>query len=72
MSKAEILAELPRLTPDERDEIQAKLDELAGERWRDDADLTPQDKSILDQSLAGYAKNPNAGSAWDEVRAGIE
>ncbi|MGB7158559.1 MAG: hypothetical protein WBD40_10870 [Tepidisphaeraceae bacterium] len=29
MSKAEILAELPRLSPEDRAEVQAKLDELA-------------------------------------------
>ena len=32
MSKTEILAELPRLTPEERAEVQAKLDELARDR----------------------------------------
>lgn len=30
MSKAEILAELPKLTPEERDEIRLKIAELDG------------------------------------------
>ena len=32
MSKAEIIAELPRLSAEERAEVQAKLDELAVDR----------------------------------------
>ena len=35
MSKVEILAELPKLTAEELAEVQARLDELAGETWLD-------------------------------------
>lgn len=51
MSTAEILAELPRLTPEELAAVQAKLDELVGATaestsaygiWRDRTDL-PED-----------------------------
>ena len=46
MSKAEILAELPKLATDELAEVQTRIDELAGEAWLDggelaDADLRP-------------------------------
>ena len=34
MSKAEILAELPRLSPEDREEIRAKLSELGAETGR--------------------------------------
>jgi putative addiction module component (TIGR02574 family) len=72
MSKAEILAELPSLQPDELAEVQAKLDELAGEGWLDDSELTDTDKSVLVAALTDYKKNPEAGSPWEEVRARIE
>jgi hypothetical protein len=71
MSKAEILAELPKLRPEELAEVQAKLDELTGEVWSDDAGLSDSDKSALDAALADYQKNPNAGSPWGEVEVRI-
>jgi hypothetical protein len=72
MSKAEILAELPKLRPEELAEVQAKLDELAGEVWLDDGDLSDQDKTALDAALANYQNNPDAGSPWEEVKARIQ
>jgi hypothetical protein len=72
MSKSEILAELPKLKPEELAEVQAKLDELAGEVWRDDGELTDTDKTALDAALADYQKNPDAGNPWDEVKARIQ
>jgi hypothetical protein len=71
MSKAEILAELPKLKAEELAEVQAKLDELAGEQWLDDGELADADKAALDATLADYAKNPDAGSPWIEVEARI-
>jgi len=72
MSKAEIIAELPKLKPEELAEVQAKLDELAGEVWRDDGELTDADKATLDATLAKYGKNPDAGSPWGQVKARIQ
>jgi hypothetical protein len=72
MSKTEILAELPKLKPEELAEVQAKLDELAGEVWLDDGELTDSDKTALNASLADYVKNPDAGSPWQEVKARIQ
>ena len=69
MSKTEIIAELPRLRPAELAEVQAKLDELAGENWLDAGELTDADKAALDAGLAEFRKNPNGGSSWAEVRA---
>ena len=70
MGKSEILAELPNLKADELAEIQAKLDELAGETWLD-GELSEGDKSDLDAALADYEKNPEGGSPWEEVKARI-
>jgi len=72
MSKAEIIAELPKLQPDELAEVQAKLDELAGEVWRDNGELSAADKKALDAALADYEKDPDVGSPWDEVKARIQ
>jgi hypothetical protein len=72
MSKSEIIAELPKLGDEDLAEIQAKLDELAGEKWLDGGELSDSDKGALDAALAEYAKNPNAGSSWDEVKARIQ
>ena len=71
MSKVEILAELPKLTAEELAEVQARLDELAGETWLDGGELTDPDKVALDAALAEYEKNPDAGSSWQEVEARI-
>jgi putative addiction module component (TIGR02574 family) len=72
MSKAEILAELPKLAPKERAEIRAKLDELNGDGWLDTNEpLTAAEKALLDARLAAYAKDPDAGSSWEEVESRI-
>ena len=72
MSKTEILAELPKLRPDELAEVQAKLDELAGEVWSDNGELTDADKAALDAALEDYHRNPEAGSSWEEAKARIQ
>lgn len=71
MSTAEILAQLPKLTTQELAQVQAKLDELAGEAWLDDGELSDGDKTELDATLTKYEKNPNAGSTWEQVEARI-
>ncbi len=68
MSKAEIIAELARLTPQDRAEVQDKLDELAGDAWLDRGELPDADKQALDAELAEYERSPDQGSSWDEVR----
>jgi putative addiction module component (TIGR02574 family) len=71
-SKTEILEELPKLTKTERQEIRLKLSELDGEDWLDDDEpLTAQEKAQLHARLAAYAKDPDAGSSWEEVESRI-
>lgn len=72
MSKAEIIAELARLSPEDRAEVQAKLDELAGAAWQDCGELSQADKQSLDAALAAYEKSPDAGSSWDDVKARVQ
>jgi putative addiction module component (TIGR02574 family) len=72
MSKAEIVEELPKLTPAEREEIRLKLAELDGNDWLDEDDpLTAGEKALLNARLAAYEKDPDAGSSWEEVEARI-
>src|SRR6266498_3079150 len=72
MSKAQIIAELPRLSAQERAEVQAKLDELAGDAWLDRGELSDADKQMLNATLAAYEKSPDSGSSWDEVKARVQ
>jgi len=54
------------------DELQAKLDELAGDAWLDRGQLSEADKRTLDATLAEYEKAPDAGSSWDQVKARVQ
>jgi putative addiction module component (TIGR02574 family) len=72
MSKAEILAELPKLSAAEREEIRLRLAEIGGAAWQDGADpLTGGEKALLEARLAAYQKDPQAGSSWAEVEARV-
>jgi hypothetical protein len=71
MSKAEIIAGLPDLSPEDLAEVQAKLDELAGDAWQDRGELSDADKQTLDAAIAEYEKFPDAGSPRDEVKARV-
>lgn len=64
MSKAEIIAELTKLSPQERGEILANL-------WRmeEAAGPTPREKALLDEAQADYEANPAAAAPWSEVEA---
>ena len=68
MSKAEILAELPRLSPEDRGEILMHLwqmqEEAATRRGP-----TASERNLLDRELAEYEANPDSGSPWSEVEA---
>jgi putative addiction module component (TIGR02574 family) len=71
MSKAEIIAELSNLSPDDLADVLAKLDELAGTTWQDHGELSDADKSSLNAAISEYEKSPDAASTWDEVKARI-
>ena len=73
MSKTEILEELPKLTKTERQEIRSRLAELDSEDWLDNEEpLTVHEKDLFETRLAAYAKDPDVGSTWEEVRAESE
>ncbi len=64
MSKAEIIAELTKLSPQDRGEILEKL-------WRmeEASGPTPREKALLDEAQADYESNPAAAAPWPEVEA---
>lgn len=64
MSNADILAALPKLTPQERSEIFERLWQM-----EEAAGPTPREKNLLDEAQASYDANPAAGSPWSEVQA---
>jgi hypothetical protein len=72
MSKAEILAELEHLRPAELAEVQARLDQIAGQAWLDSGELSEADKTALESALSSYKINPDAGSSWEQVKARIQ
>ena len=62
MSKAEILAELPRLSAQERAEILERLWHL-----EEASGPTAREKALLNDAQASYDANPSAGAPWREV-----
>lgn len=64
MSKTEILAELPKLSAQDRSEILEQL-------WRleEAAGPTATEKALLNEAQAAYDADPNAGAPWSEVEA---
>ena len=73
MSKAEIVEELPKLTPAEREEIRLKLAELDGHDWLDEDDpLTDAEKALIESRIAAHEKNPETAIPWEEFEARLK
>ncbi|MCF7689177.1 MAG: addiction module protein [Cephaloticoccus sp.] len=66
MSTPEILAQLPRLTPAEREVVRLRLDDLDSA-----APLSPEEKRLIDERVAAYRQNPEAGIPWAVAEADI-
>jgi putative addiction module component (TIGR02574 family) len=64
MSKAEILAEIPRLSTQDRMDILEQL-------WRieETSQPTPREKTLLQEAQAEYDAHPNEGNPWSEVQS---
>jgi hypothetical protein len=67
MSKAEILAELPKLKAEERTQVFERLCELQERDLLDGHGPTPEEKKLLDQALAEFERDGQYGEPWREV-----
>jgi hypothetical protein len=72
MSFQEILAELPRFSPEERDLLRARLAELAGEEWIDADELSPEEKALIEDRIAEHERNPAAAIPWTVMEAKLK
>jgi putative addiction module component (TIGR02574 family) len=62
MSLTEILAEIPKLSFAERQELVRRAIEV------EDQDLTAEEKAVLDQRLADFHQNPNSGIPAEQLK----
>ncbi len=64
MSKTEILQELPKLTPAERQEVRLRLAELDGDDWLDEGVLTDAEKALIAERFRDLEANPQTSIPW--------
>jgi hypothetical protein len=67
MSKAEILAELPKLKSEDRREVYQRLCELQEDELLQGFGPTEEEKRILDEALAEYQRDGDRGTPWREA-----
>ena len=67
MSKAEILAELPKLKAAERTQVFERLCELQEHDLLQGHGPTPEEKRLLDQALAEFERDGQRGEPWRDV-----
>ena len=67
MSKAEILAELPKLKAEERTMVFERLCELQERDVLHELGPTAEEKKLLDQALAEFERDGQAGEPWRDV-----
>jgi putative addiction module component (TIGR02574 family) len=72
MSLAEILDEIPRLTPVERQRVAEKIFELEGDWIEGGDELSPEEKHLLESRLAGHDRDPASAVPWEEVKARLQ
>jgi len=75
MSKADILTELPKLTPAELAEIQSRIEDLANygpDGWRTDSDLTEAEKLLIEARLDDLDQHPEKSIPWPEAEARLK
>ena len=67
MSKAEILAELPKLKAEERSQLLDRLCELQENDLLQGIGPSADDRKLLDDALAEFERDGNPGRPWREV-----
>ena len=69
VSKAEIIAELPKLKPEERQELRLRLAELDRDDWVNEGELSDAEKVIIEQRFRDLEVNPSTSIPWEEAKA---
>jgi putative addiction module component (TIGR02574 family) len=75
MSKNEILRELASLSPEDRNEIRARLNELDGvadDDWDDDGELTEEQKRMILARIEEHERNPETAIPWEQAEAELK
>ncbi len=65
MSLTEILAEIPKLSFAERQELVRHTIAL------EDEELTPEENAILEERLADFHRHPESGTSAEELKSSI-
>lgn len=68
MSKAEIIEELAKLTPDERQEVRLRLAEMDQDDWLDSGELTSAEKALIEERFREIDTNPKASLSWADAK----
>lgn len=69
MSLAEILDELPSLTPQQRQQVVEKVFELQGD-WLDGDDcLGVEERRLIDSRLTAHDQDPDSAVPWQTTKA---
>jgi putative addiction module component (TIGR02574 family) len=72
MSLADILDELPRLTPQQRQQVVEKVLALEGDWIEDDEALSPEERRLVESRLAAHDRNPDSALPWEAVKARLK
>jgi len=65
MSLTEILAEIPKLSFTERQELVRRAIEV------EDGELTAEEKAVLDRRLADFRRSPNSGTPAEQLKSEV-
>jgi putative addiction module component (TIGR02574 family) len=65
MSLTEILAEIPKLSFAERQELVRRAIEV------EDDELAPEEKAILSERLEDFRRNPNSGIPAEQLKTSV-
>ena len=73
MSKTEILEQLSKLDSGERREIRDRIWQIEEEELLSGrAKPSNEEKELLDRELEDFARDPDAGSNWEEVASRLK
>jgi putative addiction module component (TIGR02574 family) len=66
VNKATILAEIMRLTPEERRELSDQLNDTVAQD--EDFALAPEQMAEIDRRIEEHKRDPSSAVPWEEVR----